>query len=239
MQVRTQARAMRDQPTPARAIERVRTEYRSAQLLGQLLCDTLAAGDPFDVHAAIADAVRDELRHVALCAALVRALGAEPFLPDPIELVQPPQFTAMPASHRALSIAISLLLVNETLSVGYIRDLHARCREPLVHALLEATLHDESEHDAIGVEYVRRSLLGMPESERPAWRTVAAEALRPQRELAQSVLAGVPLDRRDLAAYPDEAEVALGLFSPVRQALVFERTYAQRLEPLLRELDLM
>jgi hypothetical protein len=33
--------------------ERVRSEYRSAQLLAALLGDALAAGDPFDVHAGL------------------------------------------------------------------------------------------------------------------------------------------------------------------------------------------
>ena len=87
--------------------ERVQSEYRSLQLMNQLLADALAAGDPFDAHAAIVELIADELRHVMLCAGVVRALGAEPRLPEPLELRQPPQFLAMPAPARSLSIAIS------------------------------------------------------------------------------------------------------------------------------------
>jgi hypothetical protein len=219
--------------------ERVRTEYRSAQLLVRLLLDTLAAGDPFDAHAGVLSAVGDELRHVALCAGLVRALGAAPLLPEPLELAQPAAFLAMLPAQRALSIAISLLLVNETLSLGYIRDLHARCEQPAVSAVLAATLADESDHDAFGIAYVDRALAQQGSGALAAWRKVAADALRPQRALAEAALRELSPGQRSLEAWPDEPEVALGLFSRARQALVFEQTYEERLAPALRALRLV
>jgi hypothetical protein len=218
--------------------ERVRTEYRSAQLLGRLLLDTLAAGDPFDAHAGIVDMIGDELRHTALCAGVVRALGASPLLPDPLELVQPPQFLQMTPAARALSIAISLLLVNETLSVAYIRDLRERCEQPVIRAVLDATLADESEHDAFGLEYVRLAIERQPQVPLASWRKIAAQALTTQRDRAQAVLRALAPEQRRLEAWPDEREIQLGLFSPARQALVFERAYAERLEPALSGLGL-
>jgi hypothetical protein len=219
--------------------ERVRTEYRSVQMMNRLLGDALAAGDPFDAHAGIVELISDELRHVHLCAAVVRALGATPLLPDPIEVQQPQAFERMQPAQRALAVAIAVLVVNETLSVGFIRDLHARCKQPAIFAVLDATLADESEHDAFGVEYVRRALARQPAAMIAQWRKVADDALRPQRELAAAVLRELAPERRTLAAFPDEREVALGLFSRERQALVFERTYAERLAPCLRELGLL
>ena len=68
---------------------------------------------------------------------------------------------------------------------------------------------------------------------------VAAQALRTQRERAQIVLRHLPAEQRKLEAHSDEREIALGLFTPERQALVFERTYAERLEPCLRGLGLV
>jgi hypothetical protein len=218
--------------------ERVRTEYRSAQLLGRLLLDTLAAGDPFDAHAAIVDMIGDELRHVALCAGVVRTLGASALLPDPVELVQPPQFLAMTPAERALSVAISLLVVNETLSVAYIRDLRARCEQPVIRAVLDATLADESEHDAFGLQYVRLAIERQPQVPLVSCKRIAAQALTPQRERAEAVLRTLAPEQRRLEAWPDEREIELGLFSPARQALVFERAYAERLEPALRGLGL-
>jgi hypothetical protein len=68
---------------------------------------------------------------------------------------------------------------------------------------------------------------------------VADEALRPERERAEAILRTLPPERRTHAAWPDEREVALGLFSAERQALVFERTYAEHLRPRLAELGLL
>jgi hypothetical protein len=219
--------------------DRVRTEYRSAQLMSRLLLETLAAGDPFDSHAGIVSFIEDELRHVALCAGLVRALGSAPLLPEPVELTQPAAFIAMSAAQRALSIAISMLLVNEALSVAYIEDLRARCQQPVVRAVLDATLADETEHDAFGVEYVRRALSRLPDVPLASWRKIAQQALEPQRSAASAALRELAPEQRQLEAFPDEQEAALGLFSRARQALVFERAYEQRLLPCLRELQLI
>lgn len=218
--------------------ERVQTEYRSAQLMNRLLMETLAAGDAFDVHAGIVELITDELRHVALCADVVRALGATPLLPDTLEIKQPDTFLRMPPSHRALSIAISMLIVNETLSVGYIRDLAARCTTPVIKDVLASTLADESEHDAFGEQYVKQSLQRFPIATLPQWRAVAAQAFAAQRQWAERTLAEIPVEQRHLNAFPDDNLVALGLFSPQRQALVFQQNYAQTLQPLLKSLDL-
>jgi len=218
--------------------ERVQTEYRSAQLINRLLMETLAAGDPFDVHAGIVELLTDELRHVALCAGVVRALGATALLPDTLEIKQPEMFLRMPPSHRALSIAVSMLIVNETLSVGYIRDLAARCDTPVIKDVLAATLADEAEHDAFGAHYVKQSLQRFPIATLPQWRAVAAQAFAAQRSWADRTITELPPDKRTLDAFPDRDLIQLGLFSPQRQALVFEQTYTQTLAPLLKSLDL-
>lgn len=218
--------------------ERVQTEYRSAQLMNRLLMETLAAGDPFDVHAGIVELISDELRHVALCADVVRALGGTPQLPDTLEIKQPDTFLRMPPSHRALSIAISMLIVNETLSVGYIRDLAARCDTPVITDVLAATLADESEHDAFGEQYVKQSLQRFPIATLPQWRAVASQAFAAQRQWAERTVSELPADQRTLDAFPDREPITLGLFSPQRQALVYQQTYTQTLAPLLKSLDL-
>lgn len=218
--------------------ERVQTEYRSAQLINRLLMETLAAGDPFDVHAGIVELLTDELRHVALCAGVVRALGATPLLPDTLEIKQSDTFLRMPPSHRALSIAVSMLIVNETLSVGYIQDLAQRCDTPVIKDVLAATLADESEHDAFGAQYVKQSLQRFPIATLPQWRAVAAQAFAAQRTWAEQTIAAIADDQRTLDAFPDRDQITLGLFSPQRQALVFQRTHASTLGPLLKDLNL-
>lgn len=218
--------------------ERVHTEYRSAQLMNRFLMETLAAGDPFDIHAGAVELIADELRHVALCAEVVRALGGTPTLPSPLEVNQPEAFQRMSASQRALSIAITMILVNETLSVGYIRDLAARCQGPVVRDVLRATLEDEAEHEGYGESYVRYALARFPIASLGEWRKVATTALDRQQRWADAIVAALPPAQRSLEAHPDEALVPLGLFSNERQALVFQRTFRHELLPLLRSLDL-
>jgi hypothetical protein len=217
---------------------RARTEYRSVQILLRFATETLAAGDPLEVHAGIVDAVVDELRHVALCAALCERLGAPALLPTPLEPVDPEAYRRAPAAERALHTAIAMLLVNETLSVGFIRDLRERCTHPAVRAVLDATLADEGAHDAFGVAYVRESLRRFPANTLRDWRHLVRITLRPHREAAERALADVPAEHRSLEAFPDDERGRWGLFSPPRQALVFERTVRDVLEPRLRELDL-
>jgi hypothetical protein len=191
--------------------------------MNRLLMETLAAGDPFDVHAGIVELITDELRHVALCASVVRALGMQPRLPETLDVKQPDTFLRMPPSQRALSIAISMLIVNETLSVGYIQDLAQRCQGPMIKEVLAATLADESEHDAFGVQYVKQALAQSPAALLPQWRAVASQSYRAQRSWAEGVIAGIPEDKRSLDAFDDNDVIALGLFSQQRQALLFQR----------------
>lgn len=219
--------------------ERVQSELRSLQIMTRFLSDSLAAGDPLEVYAGAVDLVRDELVHVTLCAELVRAMGADPELPEPLEVKQPEAFSNMPPQGRALATAIGMLCVNETLSVAFIEDLSARCETPVIADVLSATLEDESSHDAYGWEYVRASLSRFPEDTLPAWRRVAAEALEPHRRMAGRILAEIPAEKRSLEAWDEPERAALGLFGRERQALVFERCVKESLEPRLKDLGLL
>lgn len=59
--------------------------------------------------------------------------------------------------------------------------------------------------------------------------------LEPHEAKARTILAAIRPEERTLEAFPDTARVALGLFSPERQALVYRAVrpeLARRLEPL-------
>ncbi|MCG8554746.1 MAG: hypothetical protein MJD61_05570 [Proteobacteria bacterium] len=169
---------------------------------------------------------------------MAAALSATPELPEPLELPQPQRFLLLPPAERALSIAVAMLAVNETLSVGFIRDLQQRCETPVFRDVLDAILADEAGHDDFGWEYVARSLERFPSSSREVWKAVAQEALRPQRAQAETVLEAMAAGARRLDVWQEPELAALGLFSPERQALVFEHTLENELAPALRKLDL-
>lgn len=215
------------------------TEFRSIQIMNRFLGDVLASGDPLDVYAACADLVLDEIRHVALTRAVCEKLGAPASFPSPIPLVPTEVFEKAPPQQRALTTAITMLAVSETISVAFIADLQARCHYAPIRAVLDATLADEEEHEAFGWEYVRSSLKRFPEATRTMWRQVVQQALEPHRKEADAALATVPEEKRTLDAWPDEGRIALGLFGRERQALVFQKVYRETLAPKLLELGLL
>jgi hypothetical protein len=231
------ARHPNDRVEMARRVwqDRVRTEYRSVQIMTRFLSEVVGAGDPFEVHAAAIDLIEDEVRHVGLCAQLCEALGAPALLPEPVELRDPEQYLKAPMAERALTTAIQMLAINETISVSFIEDLRARCADPAVRLVLDETVADEEGHQDLGWTYVKTSLARFGSATLPSWRHLVAVTLAPHREQSQRILANVS-DR----SLPEEPELAaLGLFSPKRQALVFERCFVSELEPKLRGLSLL
>jgi hypothetical protein len=217
--------------------QRLRTEFRSVQIMARFLEEVAGAGDPLDVYAGAIDLVRDEVRHTELCMAVCQALGVEPRLPDPVALRDPAPFLAASMGERALHTALTMLAVSETLSVAFIRDLQTRCDHPPVRRVLDATLDDEASHESFGWAYVAKSLERFPRSTRPAFQELVHRTLAPHEAAARPILARLAPAHRTLDAWPDAERIQLGLFSPERQALV----YAQALPGLqtrLAPLDL-
>ena len=219
--------------------DRVRTEFRSVQIMTRFLTEVLGAGDPLEVYGAAVDLVEDEVRHVSLTAQLCEALGATALLPDPVELRDPPRYLKAPMPERALNTAIRMLAINETISVAFIDDLHRRCEDPAVKRVLAATVMDEEGHEDLGWSYVRASLPRFPKESLGDWRHLVRVTLEPHDGRASAILAELPEDRRALDAHPEPELAALGLFSPARQALVYERVREEVLEPKLSALDLL
>ncbi len=219
--------------------ERVRTEFRSIQVLTRFTTEILGAGDPLEVYAGAADAIMDEIRHTALCAGMLQALGAEAQLPNPVEEQENPEFLALPMAQRALGTAISMLAISETLSTGFIDDLRQRCGQPQVHAVLATTLADEDTHHEYGWSYVENSMQRFEPDTLPFWRKVVEVTLEPHLQSAQRALADVPLHRRHLDAWPEPELAELGILSAQREALIFERTYQRAVAPRLQALGLL
>jgi hypothetical protein len=216
---------------------RLRTEFRSIQIMSRFLVEVTGAGDPLDVYAGALELVRDEVRHAELCLTVCHALRIAPQLPDPVELRDPEGFLRAPMPERALHTALTMLAINETLSVGFIRDLATRCTFAPIRRVLDASLEDEAEHEAFGWSYVTSSLERFPRSTRASWRELVRRTLEPHLVVARPILRDLSGPRRSLEAWTDEGLIDLGLFSRERQALVFERSL-RTLEPRLRELDL-
>jgi len=225
----------------ARAVwaERVRTEFRSIQVMTRFLQEVVSAGDPMDVYPSAAQAVMDEIRHAAFTTQIVRLLGAElPDLPEPLPETLTTEFLALPMVQRALITAISVA-INETISVALIADLHGRCDNPPIHTVLAATIADEAGHGDLGWSYVGSSLQRFNEESRKFWKAVTKTTLDPHLQTAERILAQIPESERSLEHWPEPQLANLGLMSAEREALVFERTWKTVLAPRLHELGLI
>lgn len=218
--------------------ERSRTEFRSMQVVLRFVSECVGSGDPLEVYSSALEWVVDEVRQIELCEALCAKLGIPATLPEPLPVNEPELFLKAPMPERALHTGISMLLVSETISNGFMQDLVERTREPAVKRVLEATLEDADNHDEFAVAYVREALKRFHPDTLPAWRGLVDRLLAPHREMMDKLLADVPVDRRKIENFPDVAEADLGVFSKERQALVFQRTVSEVLEPKLRSLDL-
>ena len=219
-------------------LQRFRTEFRSIQIMTRFMTEVLGAGDPIDVYSGAVDLIEDEVRHAALCAGLCEAMGLEATFPEPVDLQDPEQFVDAPMAERALHTAISMVAINEALSYGFIMDLRSRCEEPTVAAVLEATVADEEGHQDFGWVYIERALTRFEKSTLRDWRHLVKTTLRPHFQNAGAILSDIPPDKRTLDAWSDTERVQLGLFSPQRQALVFDKTYREVVQPKLEEVEL-
>jgi hypothetical protein len=218
---------------------RFHTEFRSTQIMTRFMTEVLGAGDPIDIYAGGVDLIGDEVRHAALCAGMCRALGIAPRFPDPVELEDPAQFLAAPMGERALHTAITMVAINESISYGFITDLRERCEEPTVRAVLDATVEDEEGHQDFGWVYIEKSLKRFPKSTLSAWRHLVQTTLKPHFDAARPILADLSPEQSRIDAWPDAARIQLGLYGPQRQALVFDETYREVVEPRLKSLDLL
>jgi hypothetical protein len=217
--------------------DRVRTEWRSVQILTRWVTELTATVEPLPFLAGAAQALDDEIHHVALCSALCEALGGRPERPAPSGAEDATSLRLAPAE-RPLATAIVMLVVNETLSVAYLQDLAARCDAPAVRFVLDGLLADELGHRDLGGDFVRHTLPRRPAAERAEWRAFARRAVEHHRHKIDALLARVPPERRALEHFPDAGRAALGMTTPVRQALVFEETLETTLRPRLAALDL-
>jgi len=155
-------------------------------------------------------------------------------LPEPVELIEPEAFLRSAMPERALTTAISMLAINETISNALVADLLDRCDYEPIRRVLAATLEDETTHGSFGWDYVGASLARFDAGSISHWRAVAAHALAPHQSFAAQAAA------RRSENGEDERELArFGLLTPERQAIVFERTMKTTIVPRLRALGLL
>ncbi len=159
---------------------RIVDEYRSVEVFADILQCLARCEAPFESLVTMSELIRDELRHVALCARVLELLGGgDSYDIELDELGVPP--SDEPPAVRALEIIAREIAVAETESVRVL-DAYARASEDeLIHAALRAILEDEVRHAAAG-----RDLTTMLSRELPQ-ETLAPLLARLRRTLENDV----------------------------------------------------
>jgi hypothetical protein len=144
----------------ARAAEawafRYRVECSAAERFARI-AERLASIDPGSPVIAMArEAVGDERRHAAGCAALARTLGAgDAQLPAevPVPEIAP---SSLDARRALLYDVVAVACVSETESVATLTELLRHEMEPEVHALVHEIARDEVGHAQLGWAHLAR-----------------------------------------------------------------------------------
>jgi hypothetical protein len=212
---------------------RAAQEFRSARIYRALVGAARIVGiaPPWPTRFALA--MRDELRHARLCAAVGARLGAEK-----------PEYDARPVRARLEGLSdlrtrvAALLLVEvaigETISMYLFRAGHRLAIEPLTRAALGSILHDEVRHQSLGWKALvaLESVLTQPE-----WTAMQREAAHGLAACEQQT--AVPAMRWLERRQPfDPAHGALGVLNPEVRVEAFYRAVETFVVPRLTRMGL-
>ena len=142
-------------------LRRMVDETRSATVFSGLLPQLIEAEMPIDLQGVALRAAMDELRHGALCALVAKALGATPEAEIGDAAEGPAAHADCSPRARLIRNVIYTSCISETVSVALTAAEREEADEPLVSAVLDQLLGDETLHARFGwvcLEHVRDEL---------------------------------------------------------------------------------
>jgi hypothetical protein len=208
-------------------------ELRSARIFRALAQASRAVGLPDPWPARFASAVRDEVRHARLCAAVGATLGAP--VPKYDRLPVLARLAGMPEPFACL---LSLLLIEvamgETISMYLFRAGRRASIEPLTRAALGAIAGDEVRHQRLGWTGLAFLWPTLSEPERAGLQREAARGLAMcEQQTARPAM--LWLQRRKPF---DPAYAALGVLHPESRVEAFYFAVERFIVPRLTRLGL-
>lgn len=141
----------------ARRIWKLRmvNEYRSATVFSGLLPQLVEAEATVDVQTTVLRCAMDEIRHGALCGALVEALGGEPAVETDLAPRPLPDHAGCTPRERALRNLLFVGCLSETAAVATTQEEREQTRDPVVRRVIDQICADEVLHARVGWAYVR------------------------------------------------------------------------------------
>jgi len=210
---------------PAEAIEKARgwwlvamqSEYESASVFIDMATQLRQIAGPLDVQTVVLRMAQDELRHAAICARVVEAMGGEAKIPaGPLPRALP--HSDCVADESVLREIIYGCCLSEMVNVARLAKSVGEVGDPFVRDAFRLLLADERLHAQFGFYYLES---------RRAWLDAHPEIVRSLGRFLRYAFAGleqrmgaVPFDARPRT----EAELAIGLPDPTERSSTFQET---------------
>lgn len=204
---------------------RMAAEHRSVQVFTQLALQLIEANAPHDAKTIMLRMAQDELLHTALCARVLKSLGAPPSCEVDIRVTPLATHRGCSLAARALRNVIYTTCLSEMVAVARLTDSLETTTDPAMHSAVRAVLADEVMHGQFGFLYLdslaadpaRESLL----DDLGDYLVYAFAVL--EEELAPAAL----LQRTS----PNAEALALGVIDPARAHAAFFATVEHAIIP--------
>lgn len=195
----------------------MKTEYESAAVFVDMATQLRVLNDPLDVQVVVLRMAQDELRHAAIAARVVTALGAEARIQPAPPRRAPPHRDCGP-EESALRAIIFGCCLSETVNAARLAKRFAETVDPFVKRAFRALLADERLHAQFGFYYLesRRAWL----EARPDVRRSLERYLRYGFAALERYMGAVPVDAQPLT----DAERAIGLPDLTDLSQTFQET---------------
>jgi hypothetical protein len=195
----------------------MRTEYESESSFVDLAIQLRAINDPLDIQAVTLRMAQDELRHAAIAARVITALGGDARIrPSPARRAQ--AHADCGPTESALRSIIFGCCLSETVNGARLAKSYGETSDPFIREAFRLLLADERLHAQFGFYYLesRRAWLDA----HPEVRRNLARYLRFAFASLESYMGAVPIDARPLT----DAERAIGLPDLTLLSRTFQET---------------
>ncbi|HLK90941.1 MAG TPA: ferritin-like domain-containing protein [Polyangia bacterium] len=195
----------------------MRSEYESASVFIDLATELREIAGPLDVQTVVLRMAQDELRHAAICARVVEAMGGEAKIPaGPLPRALPHPDCG--AEESVLREIIYGCCLSELVNVARLAKSVGEVGDPFVRDAFRQLLADERLHAQFGFHYLES---------RRAWLEAHPEIVRSLGRFLRFAFASleqrmgaIPRDARPRT----EAELAVGLPDPTELSQSFQET---------------
>jgi len=216
-------------------------EHQSAMVFTGLVPQLVEAEATLDVKTTVLRMAMDELRHGALCAGVVEALGGNAQIEADLAVRPLPTHPGCPPLERAMRNALFVGCLAETIAVAFTTEEREQTSEPLMRRVIEQVSADESLHARFGWAFVSEAAAELDDEAkrrtdrwlRTAFRFIEREEMLevpdvtpPSEELREQGLALGVCDNRETRAL--FYETVLDAIIPGLEALGFAADDAWR-----------